>query len=629
MMTHETEPHSHIHDDNLVAFLDGELEAKERARVTSHIERCWECRSRLRSLQAAIDRYVQAQRSLTLPDLPSAHFAVSQLRRRLAEQSADRTIWTLSYVLRPVLRTGILMLQRPAWSMVAVTLALIAFATTWFNAPLSASVVLSRSEVAERSAAHGAGDVVRTVCRVERLEGSPSRPTAVARVQTTADSSTPAVGVSVRLPDGTLEQELLPDRSGLIIAGQLRSMFGEALGSYLASRGWFPDISVSSYRSLAQDRGREDATARRVGDLIELTHPFRRGHPSGLAEIKLWVDGRSYLPRQLSLVTADPHNPREFRLSDRETERIARDDKLGKWFASAVRPSETPPPSGAVARRSPAPRPVPLLYADSSASQTEVAVAVRLHDLAADLGEEINVFPMSDGSVLVQGLVDDELRKREIEQNLEQLKGRVRVEIHTPSSLGPGTQLFESPWSQLRMQREGTGASPGRPVRPVPAAHSAFLEMLSLHFARADRAAARYSTRADAANAATNLANELVRSSTDILFHAWAVRRLDAQFFPARIRSLSPDRTDSLTRIRTDHRAAISKETELISGAITRVLPRLQVDETAIPASEGGSVLTLAIEQYELTTKLVTASAAASEAETAAARLLSVLSGLR
>jgi len=55
--------------------------------------------------------------------------------------------------------------------------------------------------------------------------------------------------------------------------------------------------------------------------------------------------------------------------------------------------------------------PVPLTYSNSRATVQEVEIADALHNVDACLGEEVYLFPMSDGSILVQGLVDTPARR--------------------------------------------------------------------------------------------------------------------------------------------------------------------------------------------------------------------------
>jgi hypothetical protein len=56
---------------------------------------------------------------------------------------------------------------------------------------------------------------------------------------------------------------------------------------------------------------------------------------------------------------------------------------------------------------------------------------VALHDADADLGDDINVFQMSDGSLLVQGILDSRARKQQVETALRAVASPLRVESRT------------------------------------------------------------------------------------------------------------------------------------------------------------------------------------------------------
>ncbi len=45
----------HLSDEELLVYLDGELDARHAARVKRHLEGCWDCRSRLRQMEEAIE----------------------------------------------------------------------------------------------------------------------------------------------------------------------------------------------------------------------------------------------------------------------------------------------------------------------------------------------------------------------------------------------------------------------------------------------------------------------------------------------------------------------------------------------------------------------------------------------
>ena len=53
----------HLQDTELIAHLDGELARSDRQRVRSHLESCWDCRTRLSSLQASIEKLIEFRKT--------------------------------------------------------------------------------------------------------------------------------------------------------------------------------------------------------------------------------------------------------------------------------------------------------------------------------------------------------------------------------------------------------------------------------------------------------------------------------------------------------------------------------------------------------------------------------------
>lgn len=53
----------HLSDHELLMMMDGELSAREAARIESHLVACWACRARRQELEAAIADFITFQRS--------------------------------------------------------------------------------------------------------------------------------------------------------------------------------------------------------------------------------------------------------------------------------------------------------------------------------------------------------------------------------------------------------------------------------------------------------------------------------------------------------------------------------------------------------------------------------------
>jgi hypothetical protein len=96
---------THPEEGHLLRYCDGELRAKESARVARHLEACWDCRTRLDDLRQTIADYVRYRRDVLEPALPQPPQPWKNLRLELPRMPARRRIF-----------------QRPAVWLVACTL---------------------------------------------------------------------------------------------------------------------------------------------------------------------------------------------------------------------------------------------------------------------------------------------------------------------------------------------------------------------------------------------------------------------------------------------------------------------------------------------------------------------------
>ncbi len=76
---------SHIADERLIAFLDGEVEHDSSREMKSHLESCWDCRRRLGAVERSIENFLQMRQARLLPpELPPSGPALDMFRTRLA-----------------------------------------------------------------------------------------------------------------------------------------------------------------------------------------------------------------------------------------------------------------------------------------------------------------------------------------------------------------------------------------------------------------------------------------------------------------------------------------------------------------------------------------------------------------
>ncbi len=62
---------SHIDGEDMISYLDGEMENDLQTRVAVHLESCWDCRGRLSGVERSIENFLDLrQKKLLPPELP-------------------------------------------------------------------------------------------------------------------------------------------------------------------------------------------------------------------------------------------------------------------------------------------------------------------------------------------------------------------------------------------------------------------------------------------------------------------------------------------------------------------------------------------------------------------------------
>jgi anti-sigma factor RsiW len=631
----------HLEEDVLVAFLDGELLDGERVEAANHLERCWECRSRLSAIEASIEIFLRARRALLPDELPPSAPAIAQFRARLAAHDdhplprwpLHRRIVALRRRLRQTFAPVVPWRARPAFAVATLAVVATVLLVGWWTTPLSANDVLARADVRELLDVRTANAVVTSLVQIEKINPRTQRAQPIGTLETAKDYASFALSAVARPARGGVLQEVVRYEEDLAARHYFRVEFGEAVSAYVASQQWVPTVSVGNYVRLIGGRGRDDASARRLGhDLIELHHPFAPGHQSGIRETRLLLDASTYAPAQLSIFVAEKGETHEYRFRRLNLRFVTRSPEWAERFAS-VRPGSRPDRVSRTRPRlfePPLPRrPLPLSYADSVATTEEVEAAMGLHAAGADLGEEVNLFPMSDGSLLVQGLVETAARKTAIEQAVARVSGRLRVELYTPSELTTGTELFDSPYGSFAPPLPT--AVPSTPsVRLIDFAgvKIPLYDQLHEHFTRV-RARAGGANEDAIQRDMTTFVTDVLERSEAALFHAWALRKLDVQFPPRRVAQLGAGSMERMNQIRDNHRRAVADASRELSRRLEAVNPDATTPSN-VSAREPKDLdavvlLRLASEQRDLLRSLFVPSVTAPDIGTAVARLVTVL----
>ncbi len=194
----------------------------------------------------------------------------------------------------------------------------------------------------------------------------------------------------------------------------------------------------------------------------------------------------------------------------------------------------------AASRRFPFPASVPAATAD-----LEIEVLRLLSQAGADLGEQVSVTRSEEGQLQVQGIVETEERKREILRALDTVRDNpaVRVQIDSVSEALKRQPKSAAQPGPVMVERNESTAN----AIPVDAELRRFFAAKGLSEEQVTASVRRF-------------ANRMVDRSSQVLQHAWALKRLAQRFSPDELRELSPQaRATWLSMIR-DHARVLQQE---------------------------------------------------------------------
>jgi hypothetical protein len=616
----------HLHDEELLAHLDGELTYSEKLTVASHLQSCWDCRTRLNDLQNNIQRLIEIRKSLPGPNAyGTAEMRVEQFRSRLmrhAEETRAAFSWwkRCRSVFQHSTTTSVMWIGRhrqPALALlVAFCLVLTMFTDVW-TTRLSAETILLKAQNFETIHEAPSGSVLKSSLRIEKIERATDQRKKLKSVTVFRESQPGAV--LIRTEGANNSKQTIVDLSNKEADNLEKFIFGrefaDPVAQFLRAVQWVPDLAPSELRKILSARDSSINSVQKTDGIWEVHFPFSSGHTSTISEAIYAVRATDFAPQRLSLFAVENGAPVEYRFTQAEFEIQPRNKEFATLLSSSAVPSRLESSNSSVA-----PHILPLTYANSLASESEVSLASALHQADACLGDEIYIFPMSDGSLLLQGLVDSARRRDVLRRAVKSVSGPLAFEIYLPRELKRSTQLLPPPDSLSQREQEKSQTAVVTTLADLSDQRVPLHDVLYRHFS------AQGLSGGEAEQQVNAFSNEVVTLARQTFLHAWALKRLEREFSKTRTIKLSPEAVSLVDTLRADHRRwieTLSHKQAQALGTIVDSDPTKSLSASPLPDAD--TLLQLAQEQNDLVRALFTTSSRQSQTSVDVSRLLAVL----
>jgi hypothetical protein len=543
----------HPSEAELVAFLDKELPEVRHSEVDQHLQTCASCREFVEEAKLAFYAVQEWRDEGVAQADESNSVAVSRFHERLGKETVTATVPTRKTAPSPLLPpnsrkslAAVFAENKRAFAAILVA-ASIVLATTLslLNNTASAGTLLNRAIRKEDAGYAGGLSVSRTELVARVVDRSSGRWQEIGSYLLFEDREK---GDSLAEPisgNGPLQKPLFETSARPFLQMlQATSAFPDSLLKYMESQRFFPDTSASEFQKLIASRGSDRSTVQKDEDAYQLKFPFAFNHSSGIESATLWVNQKSFEPSQLSIFTGTAAAGKEYRFLRKNHHMQTRSQEMQSKLGGV----QSEVPMAGLSRTLVGPS--LLSYKESKATPAEVDAAQALHSVNACLGEEVYVYPRSDGSISVQGLVETSARRRELKAALSSLQGRIQENVYIPEELDHLQGLPASPFEQD--PREDGQIQTRVPSGEVLTEPSGFPPGL---LARLSASGAKTE---DAEREAENLSGQLSRLSRELLLNAWALQKLDEEFSAVRTAGLSAADLTTVGTLRKQHRARIS-----------------------------------------------------------------------
>lgn len=570
---------SHIEDERLLAYLDGEIDAESQIEIQGHLDKCWDCRSRMSAVERSIENFLGLRHRELLPaDLPPSGPALDLFRARLSAHQSLTPAHSFFRVHLPdlggalgrisgalniagySLRTQVFLARATAAVLVVSMVTVFVLMSGQFTT-VSASDLLRLSIEAQgqqlaatdKAVLHQRITVVRTGSRSDR----------VAPVTWEIWNDT----VNSRVKLAAYDQNSRPATSP-VIADLRYILQANRMNEHRP-------ISAASYKSWTDSLASktEEVTRGTNSDGIETltikTAPSGPVSIGSIVEARLSIRATDYHPMELDLTTNTTDGPQDFELFEQDFQVVSLSDLDPAIFAdpaklevaSTVGNKSAPPvvTGGDLANANTEVNtntPPPPVNAPAATTAAEVEVLELLNKVGADISEQINVTRTADGRLLVEGLVESDKRKAEILSALSTVSGNPAIKIKIQT-------IEEATRALTRQKQQANQTGPGT-IDRVEVEKGALPVDSEL---RQYLAAKGGDTDAEI----RQFASRVINRSQAALFQASALNRLANRFKAEQLGTLDPAARAKWLNILKGYASAVRRETASLRGELNSV----------------------------------------------------------
>jgi hypothetical protein len=505
----------HLSDEWLLLSLDGELSASDHALVKDHVRACWSCRARREQLERTIEEIVEYEHVLIAPYMPPPRGGEAIFRARLNQLAVElgnpSVVWRWP---RMALHAGRSLLSSPGtWATSAAVILAIAL---YVLIGREKTPIVSANQLLQRATASETGSLAGL-----------KQPVAVQKVSIKAGSH----GITRTLYRDTVHKRQAY-RSDVSASDERAAERDFERSSFK----WDAPLSPQAYsqwrNGVAQ---RKDVVTRLNGGLLRLDTAAGSGP---LAEASLTVRASDYHAVAEELRLRDNEQIEVVELS---FDVVGLSTLAPDVFSSSALPGPLALPPVPVA---------PSHHATLDAVQiaaSELQVRAALHSIGADMGEQITVRPTAGGLILVEGIAEDEARRRQM------LNALVTIP-HTSLRLTTVAQMMANPHTS----RSPANSDSTSPVTIVTASPPLLEDELKQRFPDGDQRT-EY----------VNLSLSLCQSASA---RAWALTRLADRYTSQRIALLDPEGQRQLRSLLTDHITTLREDVSRLQNQLGQVL---------------------------------------------------------